>query len=401
MSFKTEFKLLARVKIRLGFYLDDGDKSFFEETPAVQNERLRTRKYDIRQDLLIEPTAECLRQMALFGLIWRTDNEGFFLSTEIKSDTMTVLRPFPQEGIRLAFLIKIRKSDFPNFANQRLGGLDVPFRYYFTNGDAADKSYPCLSAGVLPLAILKQHLGKDRLIEMGEYGSRISSILVSQAIESTDAAKEKSWKDNIPTRFVHTGDRLALPKSFAVGNVLNLDAELKSVDGQDSIRKISIKNSAKSSARIDFSTFVKDEETHPVPDGAYQLVMSGDITWDNPMKKEPEIPTVFLFDALADPTVWGIVEIVHDPDLPADFRIQEPGNTLPARVPEFEIRLASRLTFWKYFGKNIPSASPGSVHALTRVSYLVTEGTKKYTSPETTFLEYDKAAKRFVSEIHL
>lgn len=399
MSFKTEFRLLARVKIRLGYYLDEGDESFFDANEDTQKERLLHRKYDIGQDLMIEPTAECSKALANYGLVWKTDNEGFFIAAEVWPNMKKVWKPLP-EGLRLAFVLKIRNAAFPNVSNQRLRPLQIPFRYYFTNNDASQKTYPSLSAPILPFGALTQHIGPGNLIETGEYCNRIASSPISQAIKSTDKAlPATNWKDDIKHLFVHSGDRVALPKTFVIHNVSELNAILKSGDGKEVIRSISIQNKVKSSVRLDFSTFTKDDREYPVQDGNYQLIVSGDAVWNNPMGKPADSPTVYLFDALDDALVWGLIEIVHNSALPVPYRIQNSDRTLPDATPEFEIRLASRLTRWEYFGRNSPTSSPKSIHALTKIQYQLQEGTEKYPSPSTTALRFDKG--QFVSSIYL
>jgi hypothetical protein len=401
MAFRTEYRLLCRVKIRHGYYLDAAGKSFFDEPAAEQAVRLERRAYDVRSDLRIEPTDECRRLLNGNRLLWRSTADGLLIGIELEPGSNKSRLPLPP-GLRLAFTISLVNGAFANFTNYRLEALDLPFRYYFSNTTAVEATLPSLSGPVMTFAQLKEHLGANRRIEMGEYVRRTNAAAVSRALVSSETVGNSDlWVPRGATAFVHTGDRWALPKRFALNKpVRNATAVLKSADGAQTIARLTKASPAPEWPAFDFTALRKDDVPLLVPDGAYQLTLEGDLTWNNPAARSATAPTVYLFDALVDSQVWGVIELVHDLTLPPALRLQETDRSLPEAVPEFEIRLAARPTYWHYPVRNAVELATAKPYPLAAVGYQIEENDKKYRSPGHTAIVRDAEARRYVSVIH-
>jgi hypothetical protein len=409
MAFKIHFKRLFNLKIYNGFLLDKGETSFFSMTNAQRELLLQQRDYDVRRDFQIVPTAATNQFLRQQRLQMHTDASGFFVGIEVVNNVEPVT-PLP-ESSRMAFALTVRNASLANATNIRLAALEIPFRYYFTNADTTGKTYPSVSKPVLSVADLKKMIGgvNNKMIEMGEY-TKGTGNTVLQANKTTVGTVANEW-DTVPYfNFAHTGDRRALPKRFVLGRLFkNAKAILKTADGTKILKTIEIKSDIESRIEFDFSllekeTFVNSGKFIKVktPDETYtlQITVTGDIT----IADQP----VFLFDALEDPSVLGIVEIINQGTLPNNWRIQNPKpvngtETLPAATPEFEIRLAARSTYWHYLEKNILIKQSQKAHPMAQWHYSIApvngNPDNNLKSPNHTRLTQDTSKLQWISEI--
>lgn len=407
MAFKTDFKQLFNFKIYRGFNLDKGEISFFSLTNAQKEMLLQQRDYNIRRDLQIIPTLTCNQFLRQHRLQMRTTASGFFVGIEVVNNE-ELITPLPNLS-RMAFVLTALSASLTSTINIRLAALEIPFRYYFTNAEPSGKTYPSVSVSILSIAALKKMIGgvNNGLIEMGEY-VRGSGVSVLQANKTTVGNVINEWDTAEYFNFAHTGDRRALPKRFVLGRQFkNVKAILKTADGSKILKTIEIKSSNESRIEFDFSLIEKETFANSgkfikvnTPDGTYKLEIKGDLSIAN--------QTVFLFDALEDPSVLGIVEVINQEDLPDNWRIQNPKplngrETLPTVTPEFDIRFAARATYWHYLEKNILKKQSQKPHPISQWHYTIapTNGNpdNNLKSPNHARLTQDTSKLQWVSEI--
>jgi hypothetical protein len=348
MAFITKFQRLFAVKLLHGFYLDGvGNQTFFGLPSGAKQKMLAA--YDAKTVFTIKPTVETEKNLKNHRIKWAIDEQGFFVGIEMDAvKPTTPLKPLPFET-HLTFVLSAKSAYFPNITNMRLATTDIlPFKFYFTNTDSSQKTYPSVS---MPLeSPLNRHY------EMGECVKQAGQIW--EAIESNNgfSATNGTWRKlepNTDFHYAHTGDRKALGKQFSLRFkekvVKTVTAILK--DNENKVLKtIEVKSPERLSvASFDFSAYEADiteggqkrKIRIPIRDGVYKLSMTGDFSLAE--------TKVFLSDTLTASDIFGIVDIVHQNGLPIAFRIQNDDKTLPNEQPQFEVRFQSRLTYRQFF----------------------------------------------------
>ncbi len=358
MAFKTTFQRLFALKIRHSFFLDgQGAIPFYDLVDAEKKRTLAA--FDVRQNFSFMLTKQSEPVLKARRLKWVADEEGFFVGIEMNPLSIGVLtdiidKPFSPfvEGENVAFSIHTNNRYFSNITNMPLATSDVlPFKYYFTNDNADNKTHPSVSERLKPF--------EDKLYEMGEcIRLNTGEIWEATTQNSVFNTTNGTWRLFSGTfhQYVHGGDRQALPKRFRIRlektKVKNIVVELKDAKGK-SLKKVVFTNLEPiSSLDFDFSSFQTDiteggktrKINIPIRDGAYKLSISGDFIF----KEQP----VFLFDALEASDCLGIINIVHRSGLKDGFRIQNKETTLPNSIPQFDIRFQNRLTYRHFLDNN-------------------------------------------------
>jgi hypothetical protein len=227
---KILFKRLFELRILHGYYIDGwfpntGDQEVFHDyggnDPAVRRAQqafVLENRYDIRQDMYIEPTAQTKRLLDGFQMRTRALPSGLVTGIEVEQKGMgNAARFFPKIPLpapgNWSFIIRLRNAQFHNFTNHALRP-SIPGGYYFTNLRAAEdgKTYPSLSTA-LPV------FSADRTWEMGELIRDGNEVKAARVREGADQFSPIAEFNPAPGRnrwhhFAHSGDRVALPKRF-------------------------------------------------------------------------------------------------------------------------------------------------------------------------------------------
>lgn len=391
----TIFKKLFEVRILHGYYTDNwfanlsGEPgSFFdygthtdlairEQQKREQQAFVLENKYNILNDLSIEPTPETARLMEGLRMRWRRLPTGFMAGLEVeKQETGGVVRFLPKTtlapGTTWTFLLRIRNAYFYNITNHAMRPT-LPGHYYFTNLAAAEggKVFPSLSVQLPPFSA-------QRYWEMGEMvrsgnqafaaGFDTKNLNDFAPVANIDDANPAAdtWHD-----WVHNGDRRAFPKSFKYRFDAQFDASNPVTDAEfilrdtagNEIKRITRSYTATTPAPaellLDFrylpiapgATDAEKLRPKNLPDASYDLLVRIN-------GADFENRRVLLRSNLPDDhSILGIVEIAHGPTTPA-FSLLNGGflNTTPVpgsnplswQGPVFEIRFMNRPTYWHY-----------------------------------------------------
>jgi hypothetical protein len=332
MAFQITYRRLAVVNMLHSFYLDKEESSYYALSQEDQEFRLADllmdNRYNLMDNVTITATPATEKIMRGQRMVYRQTSTGIVIgvaSAPGNAGTETTAIPLSKQ-LRLQFLIRLKNPALISRSNLRINPV-FPASYYFTNDDiTSGKSFPSLSAAI-------RNVEDGRFYEMGEMA--IVNGNVSQAVTRTNSAAT-GWVATDDFHFINEYDRILLPLTFSY----NFDqqgiteADFKLLDGADEIKTIS---SANANGLKD--TFLDFTGT---PDGIYTLKVTGSNNYDRSY-------TVYLHSSLYQRDAWGVLDLVMHPATAAFQLIDNNGQLPIPAAPVFELRFASRATYWKYY----------------------------------------------------
>jgi hypothetical protein len=371
------FKRFFEVRLLHGYYLDhwhnnqSGQPGIFQEfgtNPAerrAQQEEVLLNKYNILPDITLAPLPETADLMRGLGMKWRVSPSGLVVGMEVNQSGSGATAQFfprrmPPPDSVWRFQFMARNNHLVNLTNHALR-TSVPAAYFFTNLHAVQdgKIYPSLSAQT-------PSFSTTRTWEMGEL-ARISGALHLATETSNQALHFSPVADH---QWVHTGDRLLLPKlfpyRFAAGTVpLNAFFELKDAATNATVKTINqVFNPAQPAPKttpLDFRflppppnpTDAQLLHPTPLPDGRYNL----EVTINNVLVETQHMVLEERVRAAGN-GLTGRIDIGIGATA-TDFSLLNPDNSLhltmvpgsnPVRwqAPVFEIRFMARQSYWRY-----------------------------------------------------
>lgn len=398
MSNLTIYKRLFEVRILHGFHLDhwywNGNTplAFHRYASDADREFILENKYNILEDLIIEPTAKTKKLLKGTRMPWRILPSGILVGLEVErtTDGAGITRFFPKislpEDATWTFVLRARNPQFFNITNHALRPT-LPGRYYFSNLFATEhgKVFPSLSVQ-LP------GFSANRTWEMGELirvGSQIreAAKTTSMLTDFTVISSLANW-----SHYVHSGNRTALPKQFTyrfdsrfnnLNPVTSAEFTLSDMNGDEKLKieKEYTVTPAPDEINLDFRYYplppnpTVDDLTHRIPleAGWYRLT----IQINGALYEQRDI--MLRNDLSEDDSVLGLIEIGNGPTSDA-FRLFDPADgslRLTAvsdngatrwRPPVFEVRLLSRATYWQYQIEKTAGLPPHDID-FTEVQY--------------------------------
>ncbi len=360
------YRRLVEVRLLHEYYLISPQQPGFYDMTTAQlrldalKNSIRRNRYRLSQDLQIEPTEAT--QAVLAGLGWRfvPTLTGFVLAVPTKTvqqGASTVVKPKiePFPNTQLYFQVSARNRLFNNFTALPLRKPDLPAIHYFTNRPEAvhftnpNDSNDTFFTLSLPHAAFDQ----TQNYEMGEVADHGGGQLKEY---TAHADPNETWRAIGGIGFVNANDRIALPKTFRYPldpalNITQATFTLRTPAG-DFLKEISVQSAnALSGALLDFSS-IPNPAGGPgaeigLRDGAYELTVdAGSVQTVRP---------VFLSDhyRLRD---LGLIHLNLD-QTDNNYRLLNPDHSIrnlnpdltgKPQHPVFEIRLRSRITYWRY-----------------------------------------------------
>ena len=341
MAFSTLYRRLVEVRCLHSFYLENGEADdFYTLNDDKKAEQIVKIQYDIRNDIIIEPTLSAKAWLEAHRAVWIPTMTGFVVAIEANTDSK------PKANLpaawRIGFLIKIKNADWLTFTNVRMRPNLLPKRFYWTNADdVLGKKMPSLSVPLPDMSNKNNH-------EMGEWA--IDTGVAKQAV-----SHQNDWQVTVPYNdYVHEEDSRVLPKQFVfkipVPNVNVCLAVLTQFDGDGN--PVYVVQKTIESALIPLSMmqvdFRFDNDSKLVPDGQYQLVFFCQrpdledhiLTYDNIVLRSE-------LDAQGG-RFFGLVELVHENGLPEGQNILDTEGGIIEGGRVFEIRFHNRATYWQY-----------------------------------------------------
>jgi hypothetical protein len=350
------YRKLFEVRILHEFYLSQNSiKSFFDQDDNTRTNYLDTQvqnnRYDIWKDLSVEPSEATIKTMEDYHLRFVRTKTGFFMGIKAKEEK-DLFSPFitPTEEIPFTYQVKVKNPYFKNFTNLRLNST-LPSIYYFSNSNKeGTKVFPSFSVPVLAFS-------NGRIYELGEVSDIGGTVM--EAITSTTTSHVGNWRIYPLVSTAHEGDRVLLPLQFYYSferdsDVRNVVFTLSTSLGKI-VKTIRLSGMVKlDKVWLNFST--DDTFNHnQIEDGTYLLEINGDGYY----RQE----RVLLNSKLYSASNLAMIEINYTAG-DQQYNLLEPDGTIKTDFPVFEIRLKSRITYWRYHSntgmrlKTTPTTSP-------------------------------------------
>lgn len=329
------YKPLAEILLLHEFYVTDS-KSGSVFDLAAQPDRIAwlAGNYDpsqpsINSDLLVAPDSQTSAILRNQHIRLVPTNLGFLVGIRVAA-TAGGYQPFipPPANLSLVFLLQKSNPGLEGVTGSRLS-RPLPAAYYFSNQDCPDpKTSPYLCNAVPAYDATYSY-------EMGELSENGGSL---QQASATGVAPPM-----IPVKnagFINENDRMLLsPTSwYSFSTTDNVtQASFTLTDSSDQVvRTITVGSSVPGAVplqkvQLDFPT------ANPgLP--PYTLSVTGNNSYSRQFK------VVFHVDA---GSCWGAIELFPTVNTAA-FNLLDPGGYLVPNTPIFEIRIKSRLAYWRY-----------------------------------------------------
>lgn len=332
MAFQITYRRLAVVNMLHSFYLDKEGSNYYGLSQEDQEFRLADllmdNRYNLMDDVSITPTPATEKILKGQRIVYRQTSTGIVLGVASTPGTDGALTTaIPLSGtLRLQFLIRLRNTALLSRSNLRINPL-FPAIYYFTNDDTTPgKSFPSLSSAI-------QEVVNGRIYEMGE--SAIVNGNISQAVTRTNS-DATGWVTTDDYHYINEYDRILLPQKFnyTFDEQGITEANFTLMKEADEIKVLPFQQaSGLRDALLDFTG---------TPDGIYTLKITGSNNYSRSY-------TVYLHSTLYQRDAWGVLDLVmHTTD--AGFQLIDADGLLAVpTAPVFELRFASRSTYWKYY----------------------------------------------------
>ena len=361
------FKRLFEVRFLHEYYLADAagalffEKSFTDRQLFLEKQIIAGR-YNILNDIDIEPTPETRQRMKGYRMKFGTTATGFIVGAPGNNSVVgatTLFEPETQipRGLRLSFFIRAKNPLFRSFTATRIRRpQDLSTSFWFSNSRKVESLdfFPSLSEEPPLIAAGKTY-------EPGEI-VRIGSDLL-EAVTQTDTANPINWAVINGSGYATESDRILVPKRVNwawTGAVGTVAFTLKKED--DTIVKTIKVNVATSPRLIPLNFFRKSETSAEIiPDGFYKLeIVSTDAIGSRPLFLHGEMtgsssPSPSPGRLFTPTGLLGIVEIVHDSMPFALPYLDEAGRRRQVPLPDgsishpvFEVRWLSRGAWWRY-----------------------------------------------------
>lgn len=350
MAFTIKYHLLFEVRIIHGFYLKD-EVDFYAGTEAEKADALLKERYNILDAIEILPTPDCQRLMKGHRLRFKPTSLGFMVGVETDSDTKPSIEISPNTDF--TFMIRLKKSDWINYTNQRL--QPEFFANYYFNNFRQEVDYQENSSGkFLNLSIKHTNLNTERRYEMGEISLGDNDDLIRAKLKTngdSNLTDTTIWEVIDDLKNVNANDRQLLPSRFDFRLVPNKDVEINSIDFElqkldnTPVENISIADvGGRQSISLDFRSTEEERKVNLPPDFYRLIATSPDGYSENRI--------IYIDDLLYNRQNWAVIQIGHRTGL-GKYRILEDDGSLRTengtiKHPVFELRVKNRATYWRY-----------------------------------------------------
>jgi len=367
MPIGINYKRLAEIHILQEYFLrakDEEDVFGMDQTDfeLLIAEKIKRQKYNIHNELLIQPlaaTQELMQQQNIENL---TTPLGFFLAAQVSERTgeegLMQYTPYvPLQGTEdLIFSLKPQRlSNFKSFTQQRIDRR-LPAIYYFSNLSENDLSQPADKvAPSLALPVLPEDALPEAEILMGELASRndkLQEAIANSPIDDTD------WQDIDGEGMISERDRRLLPEAFFyrffAGDMVNQFKHVLTNKAGDIISESYQKqDKSYSQLRLDLRPTNEEGEFLELASGHYFLELTA---WEDSTERWTSKREVIINNEWYDARAWGVLhlqpssgngefDLLRADDLLVTEKVN--GNTTVSH-PVFTLKLRSRLSWWRY-----------------------------------------------------
>jgi hypothetical protein len=364
------YKILFEVKLLHEFYLTQPDGQTVFDLVAQTDRinflfnRFKRGGRDINSELRFELPDNVRKTFADYHLKLLPSYAGCKVAVEVQKQTLpdgTVVYqskiPLP-DALNISFLIIRKDSAWDAYTNAKLQRVTNAV-YYFSNENVSGaKPYPFLSNAISPFdATLSYEQGEPALFGPND----IREFYI-------DKDGNGQWLNITGTGFVNENDRILLPLRFSYAfniadNITSAEVVLKDKDGNAVVlsrdeygteKKTIAFESAVPLRKIVLDFSRGDVATLPAFSADESIFYTLEVTDNNGNTKASRV--LFFDDVVGLRESWGLINIKPKVTDPA-FNLSDNNGFLITRIlpnssivpaPVFEIRMKSRLSFWRY-----------------------------------------------------
>lgn len=354
MAATVKYYRLFELRILHEYFLLHDDKLTYFDLPlntqqAILEKQLLQGQYKLMEHLTIEPTAECLAILKNHRMKIGRTAVGIVVAgagkVHKRSDNSEILLPeIPLSPyLEFTFVIKVQNAYFRNYTLLPLK-LNSSAIYLFSN-DPDNVSGPGFASLSNPVAKFES----GSLYYSGDIADHRGVLKESFA----DTNNNLSWENMAGSGYLNENDRCLYPSQFIyypseTDKQNNLTFVLKDIKDKTEIKKIIFPPSERSSLRVDFSSAPFKGANVPIPNGRYLLEKDNSIS-----SEEKEIYLLGQFSpqgSVFNAGDLGMI-LIRASENSATYRIMDEEGGFLQPHPIFQIRLASRSTFWRYQSK--------------------------------------------------
>lgn len=372
MSSVFQYRPLFSVQILIDYYLTE-EAALYQDSPdnpmaMVLQER--SNSYNLERDLLVVPTEETEKLLKDKRLLFKRNNRGFFISSQVSQLGDNSFVPFSpmDELLHLRFVVYIQNPHFYNFTNIRLESELAnkdSFIYYFSN-----RANNVINNEVLYLSDPVSDFDASYAYEASEIfidSTNPTDPIMLEAIENNGPGpfNNSNWRQlfdgvNPLPQFVTNSDRIVSRPSLFKVNVENVGEEvLNFLIRDENATVVKIINQRTSDAG---TPLVQCEvDLRGIKSGYYDLEVQ-DAT-GSPL---PELAlSFFKDDRIHQNRSFALIECVHEPDGSlGEYRWLDHSNGNRLLFPEYTIRWKNRSTWWRYYHETAPEFTSGILENL-------------------------------------
>ena len=364
------YKILFEVKLLHEFYLTQPDGQTVFDLAAQTDRinflfnRFKRGDRDINSELRFELPDSVRKTFADYHLKLLPSYAGCKVAVEVQKQTLpdgTVVYPpkIPLPGaLNISFLIIRKDAAWDAYTNAKMQRLTNAVYYFSNENVTGSKPYPVLSNNISPFdATLVYEQGEQALFGPGDIRSFYS-----------DKDGNGQWLQVSGAHCVSENDRILLPLRFSYAfniadNITSAEVVLKDKDGNAVVlsrdeygteKKIVSFESAAPLGKIILDFSRGDVATIPAFPADENIFYTLEVTDSNGDTKINRF--LFFNDAHSLRESCGLVNIKPKVTDPAFNLLDNNGYLLTRKMadsslvpaPVFEIRMKSRLSFWRY-----------------------------------------------------
>lgn len=350
MAFGNIYKIIFEVQILHEYFLNKGEKLFDQLTESEKVGVIK--RYDVNEIFDIQPTAECLKQLKKYHLVFKKSKTGFFVVAEVKHLKQAPVKPHSyipiipfDEAFKLTFSIK---STDPYFYSYTV----LPFEnaisqvYFFSNRAGTNgATYPALSLPIGEYTIKKAYRAGDFVLS----NNKLYEARINMTAANNSSFKTKNWKEVDKKDYVNERDKIVRKSGFydyifSQPGITHAQFMIQDYDGKTLLKEeIELK---------DGHTFTGyNILLSSLSSGFYRLTVEGNDDYQEKIN--------FYFEKSLTPrNIFGIIEINHLPNnAKEDYQLinSDKNNEMvyplspeDSRKPVYQLLFKNRSTIWRY-----------------------------------------------------
>ncbi|EZH71846.1 hypothetical protein ATO12_05560 [Aquimarina atlantica] len=361
MSSLHQYRQLFSVQLLLDYYLTE-EVDLYQNTPDNPMSEVlaeQVGRYDLERDLYVEPTPETVKTLKDKKLLFKRNNQGFFVGCQVSDLGAGVFTPFVamDESFSLKFQVSARNPYFFNFTNIRLEeelANKDQFIYYFSNraNNIVDNNL-YLSTPISDFDTSYAYEASEIFVD----ASDPLNPTMFEAIENNGpgAFDANNWRQifigvNPLFQFVTSLDRIVSRPSIFKHDVEIAAEEILTFlirDSNDTVVKtVQHQTSESGTPLLECELDLSDLES-----GYYQIEVQNNLGTPIPALSL----TCYMDDHIYEERPLAVIECFYEPNESlGEYRWLDQSDSSRLRTPDYTIRWKNRATWWRYYYSGTP-----------------------------------------------